>query len=357
MKNNYRILGLMSGTSLDGLDLAICSFTKTGNTWEYNMETCKTVSYTPERKKELQDAIFADAVHLLDLHHQYGIWLGNEANQFLSETGIAIDAIASHGHTIHHQPQNGFTFQLGDGQTLAITTKKVVISDFRSKDIALGGQGAPLIPIGDEHLFNDYTYCLNLGGISNISFSKNGTRLAYDIGIANMALNHITQQMGIPYDDEGKQAATGSLNEELYAALNALPYYTHQPPKSTGYEWFTAEIEPLLDQCNDTYANKLHTIVHHIAKTISDEIHQKTVPNSTCLVTGGGALNLFLLQTLQQKLRNQCTLHVPSKELIDFKEALIFAFMGVLRLNTETNVLHSVTGARQDSCSGMIYHP
>ncbi|MDC6367565.1 MULTISPECIES: anhydro-N-acetylmuramic acid kinase [Flavobacteriaceae] len=356
--SSYKVLGLMSGTSLDGLDMAYCILREEHGQWKFTIEHTKDVSYSIEMREYLKNAIHLSEQEHEQLHKDYGVWLGEQSKKFIEEEGLEVDFIASHGHTSHHRPEEGFTFQLGDGQLLANTSKKQVICDFRTKDVSLGGQGAPLVPIGDQLLFADFDFCLNLGGISNISFEKGGKRIAYDIGLANMPLNYITQKIGLEYDENGKIAQSGKLDEDLLQKLNDLAYYQLPYPKSTGYEWFTEDIVPVIDASNTSEADLLHTFIHHNCEQIASDVHQHTTnPISKLLVTGGGALNEFFMETLQTKLGQSIILEIPSKTLIAYKEALVFALMGVLRLEGRTNVLSSVTGAKEDSSSGEIYFP
>jgi len=348
----------MSGTSLDGLDLAYCHFWKQFNRWEFKIIKTKSVPYELSFQTRLQEAITLSAGHLLHFHNEYGNWLGEQVYLFVNEENLSVDFIASHGHTIHHQPQQGYTFQLGSGQHLANACGIKTICDFRMNDIALGGQGAPLVPIGDLMLFGTYDFCLNLGGISNISFQQDGRRIAYDIGVANMLLNHITKQFGLAYDKGGALARKGTLIPELLAQLNALEYYSKPFPKSTGYEWFTATIVPIIAAQQAPKESLLHTAVRHICEQIAIAIKAvRGRKERTILVTGGGALNSYMMEVLQTKLGKNNRLCIPDQELIEFKEALIFALMGVLRLEQEINVLHSVTGARKDSSSGVLFLP
>ena len=354
----YKVLGLMSGTSLDGLDMAYCHFSIDGGKWQFSIEKTKDTSYTKEMKDYLKNAIFlSDEAHE-KLHLDYGKWLGEQSRKFIEDEGLEVDFVASHGHTSHHRPEEGFTFQLGDGQWLANISGKKVICDFRTKDVSLGGQGAPLVPIGDQLLFYDFDFCLNLGGISNMSFEKDGKRIAYDIGMANMPLNYITHKIGLEYDKNGDLARSGSLEKELLQKLNNLSYYQLPYPKSTGYEWFTGEIVPLIEASKASEADLLHTLIHHNSEQIASDVLQNTTkPKSKLLVTGGGALNSFFVETLQEKLGQSVELIVPTKTLIAYKEALVFALMGVLRLEDKPNVLCSVTGASKDSSSGEVYLP
>lgn len=353
-----KVLGMMSGTSLDGLDMALCEFMESPRGWSYRILNTDFRAYDDPMRRILNTAISANAAGLLQLHQTYGQWLGTQAHDFLKTVEAQPDAIASHGHTIHHRPDKGFTFQLGDPQQIALATGIKTVGDFRSLDVALGGQGAPLVPAGDQLLFNQYGFCLNLGGICNISFDLDGKRLAFDIGIANMLLNHLCSPLGLPFDSEGFLARKGKLNPGLLKALDSLPYYGKAYPKSTGYEWFRDGILPLLDQFPDLVENQLHTAVQHMAGQISRQIREIATENQrSVLVTGGGALNTYLVEVLRERLGPKYAIEIPSRELISFKEALIFAFLGALRLEGRINVLASVTGASRDSCSGVVYLP
>ncbi len=354
----HKILGLMSGTSLDGLDLAYCHFKEEEGTWSYDIQNTCSIPYETVLQNQLKDAISLNAEDLLQLHNSYGTWLGKQAKVFIESNQLEVDYIASHGHTTHHRPELGFTMQIGSGQHLANTSGKQVICDFRSNDVALGGQGAPLVPIGDQLLFGEYDFCLNLGGISNISFDIKGKRIAYDIGLANMILNHITRKINLEYDEGGTLAKSGKINPEMFEKLNALSYYLLPHPKSIGYEWFLEEVLPILDATADITENLLHTSVHHICDKIAHQVAQNTSKlGQKILITGGGALNTFLIDTLMEKLGVNIEIVVPEEILINYKEALVFAFMGALRFEKQINVLSSVTGARRNSSSGVIYLP
>ena len=357
---SYKVIGLMSGTSLDGLDLAYCQFSNTLDRWEYTIAQTKSVSYTNGMKEKLKDSIFLTADELLIFNNTYGEWLGKQVQSFIHDNNLQVDFIASHGHTTHHQPKKGLTYQIGSGQHLANACGHTVVCDFRTNDVAMGGQGAPLVPIGDRLLFGAYDFCLNLGGISNISFEKDGQRIAYDIGLANMILNHITRKIDLNFDLGGRLAQCGKLNSKMLGALNTLDYYNLPYPKSTGYEWFMEKVVPIVEATDDSTENLLHTSVHHLCEQIAIQvIHNTKKSKARLLVTGGGALNDFLIATLTSKLGEAIDVDVvvPSKKLIENKEALIFALMGVLRIEREINVLCSVTGAKNDSSSGVVYLP
>ncbi|WP_238719091.1 anhydro-N-acetylmuramic acid kinase [Pelagihabitans pacificus] len=352
------MLGLMSGTSLDGLDLAYCHIMKNKDQWSFEILNTKSVSYTVEMQAELKDAIFLQADKLLVFNNEYGTWLGEQSIEFIKENALEVDYIASHGHTTHHQPQNGLTYQIGSGQHLANASGHRVVCDFRTNDVSLGGQGAPLVPIGDRLFFGNYDFCLNLGGISNVSFEQKGKRIAYDIGLANMILNYITRKIDLDYDKGGELARNGTINSKMLEKLNGLAYYLLPHPKSIGYEWFVEEVAPIVDETDDHIENLLHTAVHHICEKVAQQIKRNSTGNRQSLfVSGGGALNHFLIDTLQEKVGSDTKVVVPEPTLIEFKEALVFALMGALRMEQEINILCSVTGAKRDSSSGVLYLP
>ncbi|SHK57590.1 anhydro-N-acetylmuramic acid kinase [Maribacter aquivivus] len=354
----YKIIGLMSGTSLDGLDLAYCHIWEKNGVWEFDIKETKSVKYSSEMLNTLKNAISLSAEKLIKLHNTYGTWLGEQTSIFINVNKLDVDYIASHGHTTHHRPEMALTFQVGSGQHLANATGIKVIADFRTNDLALGGQGAPLVPIGDRMFFNEYDYCLNLGGISNVSFEVKDKRIAYDIGLANMILNYITRKVDLEYDEDGKLARSGNINTKMLEQLNSLKYYLLPHPKSIGYEWFLEEVVPIVEDNDDTIENLLHTSIHHICDKVAQQINLNFKHNKQqLLITGGGALNSFLIETLQQKLGDTTKVVVPEKIIIEFKEALVFALMSVLRVEQLTNVLSSVTGAKKDSSSGVLFIP
>ena len=357
--SDYRVLGLMSGTSLDGLDMAYVRFRKEENGWQFELGPTMSLDYTDEWRLRLKESVHQTGLALSLLDREYGRWLGNKAHSFIEQHQLAVNFIASHGHTVFHQVDKKLTVQIGHGQELASTSGQKVICDFRTKDVVLGGQGAPLVPIGDELLFGEYDYCLNLGGIANVSFRQEGKRKAYDIGLANMLLNYLTQQIGSAYDKGGKMAASGKLNEALFDELNALPYFREAFPKSTGYEWFLQEVVPIVDRHADlSTEDRLCTGVHHITYQIAESVRSHSSRQGERLwATGGGAKNDFLIKVLRSYLGNTVEVITPEESLVEFKEALVFALMGVLRERGEANCLSSVTGASDDNCGGVVYWP
>jgi anhydro-N-acetylmuramic acid kinase len=349
---NYNVIGLMSGTSLDGIDLAQLSFSFSSGKWTYAIGATATVPYTSAWIGRLKKAVDFSSEELVELNVDYTKLLGKTIFDFIAQHQLtSIDAVCSHGHTILHQPQNGFTLQIGNLPELAEYCQQKVVCDFRVQDVALGGQGAPLVPIGDRILFSDYTYCLNLGGFSNVSYEQNGQRLAFDISAVNTVLNFYAQQYGWDFDDRGAFAKSGKLNESLFNALNALPYFELAPPKSLGFEHVKTTLLPLIDSFSIDTASKMHSFTEHVAHQIGAALPEKS---GRLLITGGGAYNDFLVARIQHYLPN-IDVVIPNKKTIEFKEALIFGLLGVLRLRNEINVLHSVTGASKDHCAGYVF--
>ena len=344
----YFAIGLMSGTSLDGLDICYAKFQNITN-WEFEILKTETIPYSIEWKNRLQNAILLSAEDLLALDKEYGFYLGEKTQEFISKNNIVdLDFIASHGHTVFHQPQRKFTLQIGDGRAIKLTTKKPVIYDFRSQDVLMGGNGAPLVPIGDELLFSQYDACLNLGGFSNISLQKNHQRIAFDISPVNVVLNYFAEKLGKNYDENGDFARNGAINFKILEELNTLTFYQKSAPKSLGVEFVNSEVLPLLK--DETPENIIATFTEHIAEQIAKVFNDNQL--RTVLVTGGGTFNTYLLEKIREK--SQTELIVPDENIINFKEALIFAFMGVLRLRNEINVLCSATGSSENHCSGIL---
>ena len=345
---SYSAIGLMSGTSLDGLDICHVKFSKSEN-WNFEILAAETISYEENWKLKLQNAPQLSAEDLLALDKEFGFFLGEKTQEFILKQNISeLDVIASHGHTVFHQPHRKFTLQIGDGRAIKIITNKTVVYDFRSQDVLMGGNGAPLVPIGDELLFSESDACLNLGGFSNISLKKNEERIAFDISPVNVVLNFFAEKIGKNYDENGDFAKNGNINLAILEQLNALDFYKKQHPKSLGIEFVNAEIFPLLN--NETPENVLATFTEHIAIQISKVFNENQLKK--VLVTGGGAFNAYLIEKLNEKTTSEII--IPDEKIINFKEALIFALMGVLRLNNEVNVLCSATGSSANHSSGII---
>jgi anhydro-N-acetylmuramic acid kinase len=351
-KSTYNVIGVMSGTSLDGLDLLCCELIHQNNKWNYRILQAKTVRYEAMWKKRLNRVSELSAMELLRLDIDFGTYIGEHINVFIKKHHLNIDLIASHGHTIFHQPEQRITQQIGNGTAIKHITGLPVVYDFRTQDVLLGGQGAPLVPIGDRELFGEYDYCLNLGGIANISYEENGKRLAFDVCPANMALNWLAMKLGKEYDKDGLLAIKGKPVPELLSRFNALPYYAQQAPKSLGREDIERWFLPLFSEMHSV-ADLMSTTIEHLVYQVS-RVVAKSGKEVSILVTGGGAHHPLIINQLKEKI--DAKIHVPGRDLIDFKEALVFSLLGVLRIRNELNVLASVTGAKSDSTSG-IYIP
>ena len=343
------VIGLMSGTSLDGLDICYARFRLQNEKWSYEILQTASVSYPHELKKRIATAHLMDALSFARLHCDYGLYLGAQVRLFMEIHQITPDLIASHGHSIFHQPNQRFTCQIGSGAGIAAECDIDTVCDFRTTDVAHYGQGAPLVPIGDRHLFGDYNYCLNLGGFSNISFELNGCRIAYDISPVNYVLNHYTRLEGKEFDNDGAMARCGNTHNGLLQALNNLDYYAVTGPKSLGREWVEQEVIPLIDSFGLDTNDKLSTFIEHISMQISQNIKGGKV-----LVTGGGALNKYLIERMCVT-SPQCAYIIPDIQTINFKEALIFAFLATLYLCDMPNCLSSVTGAKHNCIGGALY--
>jgi anhydro-N-acetylmuramic acid kinase len=352
-KETYNVIGVMSGTSLDGIDLAHINFTIKNEKWSYEILESETVSYSNDWLNKLKIAVSFSSEELLKLNDDYTDYLGNVIKSFIAKYKILnLDAVCSHGHTILHQPQNGFTLQIGNLPKIAEIINQKMVCDFRIQDVQLGGQGAPLVPIGDRILFAEYDYCLNLGGFSNVSFESNNKRIAFDISPVNTVLNFYANKLGLDYDDKGKISKSGKINLELLNELNSLDYYKKSFPKSLGFEFVKEIVLPLMENYSISIEDKIHTFTEHIALQTSLAL---PIKSGKILITGGGAYNDFLVERMRFYLPN-IEIIIPDNKTLEFKEALIFALLGVLKLRNEINVLSSVTGAKMNHISGVVYN-
>lgn len=350
-KTKYHVVGVMSGTSLDGVDLVYAKFSFKSS-WSFDLKAAKTVSYSKQWEDQLSSLHNKSQKQIEQVNEKYTTYLASQIKEFILDRDLEdIDVVCSHGHTLFHEPEKGLTFQLGNLKKLAELTGHRVVCDFRVQDVALGGQGAPLVPIGDQLLFGNYTACLNLGGFANSSETQSKKVIANDICAVNTVLNRLAQKKGKAFDHRGKWASQGKLVSSFLEGLETLEFYTKNAPKSLGIEWVNQNILPLLKQhAKETVEDLLHTYTMHIAKQIGTNFKK----GQQVLVTGGGAKNTYLMQCI--KKYSKANFSIPSSDLIDFKEALIFGFLGVLRLRGENNCLASVTGASHDHCSGYIYN-
>lgn len=353
----YKAIGIMSGSSLDGLDIVFAVFTETGGKWSYEIVTADCIEYDKEWQDKLKNAASLSALDYQLLHTQYGHFIGGQVNAFIRRYGLEhqVNLVASHGHTTFHLPQQLMTAQIGDGAAIAAVTGLHVVSDLRSMDVALGGQGAPIVPIGERLLFDNYDYCLNIGGIANISANTNGSYIAYDICPANRILNMLAEKKGNAYDKGGSIAAAGKMNSSLLDHLNSLRYYGEAYPKSLANSFGTDIIFPMIEASGISTEDALRTYTEHIAVQVSIAA-QFSTGNKKMLVTGGGAFNDFLMARIQALLLPlQVEVTVPDAQTVQYKEALIMALIGILRWREEENVLASVTGASRAGIGGALW--
>lgn len=352
-KNNYNVIGVMSGTSLDGIDLSHIKFHLNDSKWTFEILESETISYSQSWINQLKSAVDYSETELEKLNAAYTKLLATLISTFIKKHKIDnLDAVCSHGHTILHQPQNGFTLQIGNLPEIATLIHQTVVCDFRVQDVKLGGQGAPLVPIGDRILFSEYDYCMNLGGFSNVSFEQNGERIAFDISPVNTVLNYYANQLGLNYDDKGNISRTGKVNENLLSELNSLNFYKLKFPKSLGFEFVKEIVLPIIESYKISIEDKLRTFTEHVALQTALALPNK---KGRVLITGGGAYNDFIIDRIQSNLP-EMEIIIPSAKILEFKEALIFALLGVLKLREEINVLYSVTGAKKNHSSGIIYN-
>jgi len=354
---NSNVLGLMSGTSLDGLDMALCKFTPNyiNKTYNFDVLHTKSVAYDTEWVTKLSEGFYLNSENLTALSLEFGYFLADQILTFQAQCPHPIHLIGSHGHTIFHKPTEGFTLQIGDGKTIRDVTGIPTVCNFRAQDVKLGGQGAPLVPIGDELIYSEFDFCLNLGGFANLSWKQGNKRLACDIGPCNMLLNTLSGLLDKPYDSDGNLAKSGNVIPTLLEKWNSIHFYSAPYPKSLGREWYHKHFDDDLKTTTNV-RDALRTSVEHISdqiaaiiKNLSNEEPQKL------FITGGGAYNRFLIETLQKKLPPQVQIVIPDATQINFKEAIIFAFLAYLRIQNKNNVLASVTGAQMDHCSGDVY--
>ncbi|MDG1313960.1 MAG: anhydro-N-acetylmuramic acid kinase [Flavobacteriaceae bacterium] len=351
IKNSYNIIGLMSGTSLDGLDICYTQYSYNGS-WSFKILKAVTIPYTKKWIAILKELVYKSSSQIDIIDQDFTKLISTLVNQFISKYNIRlIDAISSHGHTAIHKPNEGLTFQIGNLKTLAKFTNYTCVCDFRTQDVNLGGQGAPLVPVGDIYLFKKYDFCINLGGFSNISFSKSNNILAFDICPLNIVFNYYSKRLGHDYDSLGLLASDGKIIIPLLQELNSLNYYKIYGPKSLGLEWVVENFHEVIKNYDNTVKDILRTLVEHAAIQISDTLNK--YGNGKVLLSGGGTYNNFFIKILTQHSNSKFI--IPSKSIIDYKEALIFGFLGVLKLRNEINCMKSVTGASKNHSTGKIY--
>lgn len=352
-KNKYHVIGVMSGTSLDGIDLADCELSYSERDgWSFEIRLAETVPYTEEWRARLKEAVHFSEGRLHTLNKEYTHYLASVIKDFIDTHRIKnLDFISSHGHTVLHQPEKGITLQIGNLAEISNLAGQQLVCDFRVQDVELGGQGAPLVPVGDRLLFEDYDACLNLGGFANVSYEAGDKRIAFDICPVNIVLNYYANNLGHEYDKDGILARSGGLQKEVLKELNKLDYYKQMPPKSLGVEWVNEHVFPILERSGLSEESKMRTYCEHVAVQLTEQIDD----SARVLVTGGGANNKYLIERFM--FYSSAELVIPSPLIVEYKEALVFGLLGVLRVRGENNCLASVTGAERDHCSGILHRP
>lgn len=359
----YKVIGLMTGSSLDGVDVAYCHLEDNNGKWNYKIEIAECVPMPPKWKARILSLVLQNAVTYLRTDSHFGHYLGEVVAKFIEDHQLdgKVDFVASHGQTVFHQPENQMTSQIGDGGAIVSHCNLPVVCNFRTQDVAYGGQGTPIAPIADKLFFGDFRFCLNLGGIANISFKTNDDKMiGFDICGANMVLNALAAEIDLEQDTDGNIARSGNINQELLNELSSQWYFEKPFPKSIGGGWVTKIFQPVFRRHHCSVEDKMRTACEHIAIQIAKDINQIYTtqgitpdPSHTMLVTGGGAFNKTLMDCISAHAPVQ--LVVPDATTIKFKEALIISLMGALRWSNQINVLGSVTGARQDSIGGEIH--
>ena len=355
----YKIIGLMSGSSLDGLDILYAELHEAAGKWSYQIIEASCPEYSPQWQKKLKESIHLSAIHYQLLHTEYGEYLGEKINEFMQQHNLhhKVNLISSHGHTTFHIPEKKMTHQLGDGAAIASATQLPVVTDLRSIDVAFGGQGAPIVPMGEKLLFNDFRFFLNLGGIANLGIHQEENVIAFDVCPANRVLNMLAEQKGLLYDDGGRLSEKGNTNQTLSEKLNALEYYAQAYPKSLANDFGTNVIFPIIESHDIPFEDKLHTFTEHICRQIKNSLAPfKEIETQKLFITGGGAFNIFLIKSLEQALSDiNFEIYIPEPEVIKYKEALIMALLGILRWREQYTVLASVTGAIRNSIGGALW--
>jgi anhydro-N-acetylmuramic acid kinase len=368
MKKTYHVIGLMSGSSLDGLDIALCRFDAERKGREFFLAAwellrAETTSFSETWQKRLRELPFVSGFELAEAHADFGRYMGELVQLFFAKHNLKsdqIDLIASHGHTIFHEPAKGFTVQIGDGASMATITGCKVACDFRSSDVSLGGQGAPLAPISDKMLFPGFDFYLNIGGIANVTCLAERTFIAFDVTGANQVLNTLANLVGQSYDHDGHLAANGLLDEFLFEQLNSLPYLESPYPKSLSNQWVQENmVKPCL-QAKSSVQDRLHTVCRHIALQLKKSMlqiieHEHFAKEKyQMLATGGGVFNNFLMQCIREESPG-VEVVIPTGSVVSFKEACLMALLGLLRVEELPNCISSVTGASRDAVGGAIY--
>lgn len=355
MKKDFLVVGLMSGTSLDGLDLAACRFIPNETGWGFEILAAESIGYSESLREQLKRSVGLSGLDLSLLDISLGRFFGEKVRDFCGHYKLLPNFIGSHGHTVFHQPEKQLTLQIGNPEAISHFSGFPVVANFRLADVLAGGQGAPLVPFGEHYLFPVYSFFLNLGGISNVGMHKEQDMSGFDVSACNMGLNYLAGKKGLAYDMNGNIARSGVVDVKLFDALNGLDYFRVNGPKSLGFEWFESSVAPMLEASSAPLENKLCTFVHHIAFQVNQSIAAVADGPAKVLATGGGALNSFLVEQLNVRGGGQFTYDVPEKTIVEFKEALVFAFLALQRTLGKPNVSSRVTGSVKDHSAGSLH--
>ncbi len=355
----YKVIGLMSGSSLDGLDIVFTELQEAAGRWNYEIIKSACIEYDETWQKKLRGAIDLHALDYQLLHTEYGSFIGKKINEFIGLNNLQhkVNLVSSHGHTTFHLPEKKMTHQLGEGAAIASETRLPVVSDLRSMDIAFGGEGAPIVPMGEKLLLTDFNYFLNLGGIANLAIHRENTVIAFDVCAANRVLNMLAEEKGAAYDDGGKIAAGGKINIDLLEKINSLKYFGLAYPKSLANSFGTDIVFPIIKSFEIKTEDALSTFTEHICIQIKKSLEPFTQNEIQKLfITGGGAFNTFLIETLRKHLEEiNFEIHIPEDDIVKYKEALIMALLGILRWREQYTILSSVTGASRNSIGGALW--
>ncbi|MBR9859747.1 anhydro-N-acetylmuramic acid kinase [bacterium] len=353
----YNIIGVMSGTSMDGLDIAHVSLTEQEpGKWDYKINKAVTIPYGDKWRLRLSKLRHQNSLIFYKTDRYYGQFIGENIRNFMEEHNLEADLIASHGHTVFHQPENNLTVQVGDGNSIYAQTGVPTVTNFRALDVVRGGEGAPLVALADHYLFSEFDMCLNLGGFANISANISGVRIAYDISPCNIVLNRIAREFDQEYDEDGAIAERGQIDYDLLADLNDIPFYSQEPPKSLGREWISKNFWSFVRNSTASKEDRMKTLCDHIAQQIGDNVYDlaSTEPaGKRVFITGGGAFNKTLIEHLRS--HTEAEIVIPEDDVVNYKEALSFALLGILRVKNEINILANATGASENSVSGALY--
>ena len=353
----YNIVGVMSGTSMDGLDIAHCTLEEQEEgKWSYSINAATTISYGEKWRLRLSKLRHQNSMIFHKTDRYYGQFIGENIKQFLTDNKLEADLVSSHGHTVFHQPENNITVQIGDGNSIYAYTGIPTVTNFRALDVIMGGEGAPLVGVADQMLFGEYAMCLNLGGFANISSDINGNRVAYDVGPCNIVLNRIAREFDQEYDKDGEIAERGAIDYDLLSDLNEIEFYSYEPPKSLGREWISTNFWSHVRNSVAKKEDKMKTLVDHIAQQVGNNVEDLCggePAGKRLLITGGGAFNNTLISHI--KTHTEAEVVVPDAMLVDYKEALAFALLGILRVQNKTNVYKVATGAKESTVSGSLY--